>query len=149
MEGASDSNNLFDLANVRVAMVDCITNSGDGGEDCLIGGGIVCDGDGCLGSSKWCVNGGTTTWNFLYGGWYVFLIGVVELAGGFIWMGEVVLIDPVEGRADERLAYWIRGNIWGSRVWRNGEWIRIFPGCEGEFCEGGGIGHTSRDESRW
>ena len=74
MEGASDSYGLFNLADVRVAVVDGITNSGDGGEDGLIGGGIVCDGDGCLGSSERCVNGGTTTWNFLYGGWYVFLV---------------------------------------------------------------------------
>ena len=73
-EGASDSDDLFNLADVRVAMVDGITNSGDGGKDGLIGGGVVCDGDGRLGSSERCVNGGTTTWNFLYRGWYVFLV---------------------------------------------------------------------------
>ena len=60
-EGASDANDLFDLADVRVATVDCVTHSGDGSEDCLVGIGVVCDGDGCLGSTKWCWNGGTTT----------------------------------------------------------------------------------------
>ena len=111
MEGASDSDDLFNLADVRVTVVDGITYSGDGGENHLIGGGVVRDGDGCLGSSKWHVNGGTTTWNFLYGGWYVFLVGVVELTGGFVWVREVVFVDSVEGGPDERLAYWIRGNI--------------------------------------
>ena len=110
-EGASDSNDLFNLADVRVAVVDGITYSGDGGEDCLIGGGIVCDGDSCLGSSKWRVNGGTTTWNFLYGGRYVFLVGVVELTGGFVRVREVFVSEPVESRPDECFAYWIRGNI--------------------------------------
>ena len=110
-EGASDSDDLFNLADVCVAAVDGITHSGDGGEDCLIGDGIICDGDGCLGSSKRCVNGGTTTWNFLYGGWYVLLVGVVELAGGFVWVREVFVSKSVEGWPDECLAYWIRGNI--------------------------------------
>ena len=72
-EGTSDSDDLFNLADVLVAAMDGITDSGDGGEDCLIGGGIVCDGDGCLGSPERCVNGGTTTWNFLYGGAVCFL----------------------------------------------------------------------------
>ena len=110
-EGASDLDDLFNLADVRVAVVDGITYSGDGGEDCLIGGGIVCDGNGCLGSSKWRVNGGTTTWNFLYGGRYVFLVGVVELTGGFVWVMEVFVPKSVERWSDERLAYWIRGSI--------------------------------------
>ena len=111
MEGASNSDDLFNLADVCVAVVDGIMYSGDGGEDCLVGGGIVCDGDGCLGSPEWCVNGGTTTWNFLYGGWYVFLVGVVELTVGFIWVREVFVSESVESWPDERLAYWIRGNI--------------------------------------
>ena len=106
-EGASDANDLFDLANVRVATVDCITHSGNGGEDGLVGGGVVCDGDGCLSSSERGVNRGTTIWNFWYGGWYVFLVGVIEFTGGFVWMWEVVLVDSVEGGPDERLAYWI------------------------------------------
>ena len=148
-EGASDSDDLFNLADVRVAVVDGIADSGDGGKDCLIGGGIVRDGDGRLGSSKWCVNGGTTTWNFLYGGRYVFLVGVVRLAGWFIWVREVFVSESVEGWPDERLAYWIRGDICGSRAWRNGEWIRIFFGSEGELCECGGIGHVFRNEGLW
>ena len=73
-EGASDANDLFDLADIRVATVDGITHSGDSGEDGLVGGGIVCDGDSRLGSPEWRSNGGTTTWNFWYGGRYVFLV---------------------------------------------------------------------------
>ena len=135
-EGASDADDLFNLADVRVATVDCVTYSSNGGEDGLVGGGVVGDGDSCLGSSERGVNCGTTTWNFWYGGRYVFLVRVVEFTGGLVWMWEVVLVDSVEGGPDERLAYWIRGNICGSRAWRNGEWIRIFFGCEGEFGEG-------------
>ena len=73
-EGASDADDLFDLADVHFAMVDGIMHSGDGGEDGLVGGSVVCKGDGCLNPSKWCAKGGTTTWNFWYGGWYVFLV---------------------------------------------------------------------------
>ena len=73
-EGASDANDLFDLADVRVAMVDGVSYSGDGGEYCLVGSGVICKGDGRLSSSKRCTNGGTTAWNFWYGGWYVFLV---------------------------------------------------------------------------
>ena len=148
-EGASDANDLFDLADIRFAVVDGVLDPSDGGEDGLVGSGVVGDGDGSLGSSKWRANGGTTTWNFWYGGWYVFLIGVIEFTGGLIWVWEVVVCDSVKGRLDERLAYWICGNIWGSRAWRNGEWIHIFFGCEGEFCEGRDIGHMGRDESGW
>ena len=60
-----------------------------------------------MGPPKWGVNCGTTTWNFWYGGWYIFLVGVVEFTGGFVWVWEVVFVDPVEGGPDERLAYWI------------------------------------------
>ena len=67
-EGASDADDLFNLADVRVAMVDGITHSGNGGEDGLVGSGVVCDRDGCLCSTKWCSNGGIMTWNFWYGG---------------------------------------------------------------------------------
>ena len=73
-EGASDADDLFNLADVRVATVDGITHSGDGGEDHLVSGEVVCDGDGCLSSTEWRSNGGMTTGNFWYGGWYVFLV---------------------------------------------------------------------------
>ena len=73
-EGTSDANDLFNLADVRVATVDCITHSGNGGEDGLVGDGVIGDGNGRLGSSERGVNRGTTTWNFWYGGWYVFLV---------------------------------------------------------------------------
>ena len=73
-EGASNSDDLFNLADVRLAVVDGVAYSGNGGEDCLIGGRVICERDGRLSSSKWCTNGGTTTWNFWYGGRYVFLV---------------------------------------------------------------------------
>ena len=147
-EGASNANDLFDLANVRVATVDGITHSGDGGEDCLVSSGVVCDRDGCLGSSKWRMNGGTTTWNFLYGGWYIFLVRVIELAGGFIWVREVFVSDPIEGGPDDRHANWINGSIWGSRAWRYGEWIRIFFDDSGVVGGVGGIRHGFRGRGR-
>ena len=40
-EGASDADDLFNLADVRVTMVDGVTHSSDGSEDSLIGGGVV------------------------------------------------------------------------------------------------------------
>ena len=40
-EGASDSDDLFNPRDVRVATVDCITHSGDGGEDGLVGGSVL------------------------------------------------------------------------------------------------------------
>ena len=73
-EGTSDADDFFNLADVRLTVVDSITHSGDGGEDGLVGGGVVCKRDGCLSSSERCTNGGTTTWNFWYGGRYVFLV---------------------------------------------------------------------------
>ena len=73
-EGASGVDDLFNLANVHVTMVDGIAHSGDGSKDCLVSGGVVCDRDGCLGSPEWRSNGGMTTWNFWYGGRYVFLV---------------------------------------------------------------------------
>ena len=73
-EGASNADDLFNLADICVATVDSVTHSGDGDEDCLVGCGVVCKGNGCLGSSERCANGGTRTWNCLYGGQYVFLV---------------------------------------------------------------------------
>ena len=60
------------------------------------------------------------------------MIRVVELARGrFVWVREVFVSDPVEcSRGGDRRAYWTSGNIWGSRAWRNGEWICIlFDDC--------------------
>ena len=37
----TDSNDLFNLFDVCVAVVDCVTHSSDGGEDGLIGGDVV------------------------------------------------------------------------------------------------------------
>ena len=90
-EGATDSNNLFNLFNVCVATVDVVSYSGDGGKKGLVGGDIVSEGDGMFGVAKrwWCLNGGIRTWNCWCGWWYVFLIGVIELAGSrFVWVWE-------------------------------------------------------------
>ena len=64
-EGATDSNDLFNLFDVRVATVDVVTHSSDGGEEGLVGGDVVSERDGVSGSAKrrWCLNGGIRTWN--------------------------------------------------------------------------------------
>ena len=64
-EGATDSNDLFDLLDVRVATVDVVTYSGNGGKEGLVGGSVVSKWDGVSGSAKrrWCLNGGIRTWN--------------------------------------------------------------------------------------
>ena len=67
-EGASNADDLFNLADVRVATVDCVTYSGNGGEDGLVGGGVVGNGDSCLGPPERGVNCGTTTWTSGTGG---------------------------------------------------------------------------------
>ena len=65
-EGATDSNDLFNLLNVRVATVNVVTYSGNGGEEGLVGGDVVSKQDGMSGSAEWwwCLNGGIRTWNF-------------------------------------------------------------------------------------
>ena len=65
-EGSSDVSNvndLFDLSDIRVATVDVVTHSSDGSQEGLVGSGVIREGDGCLCSSEWCTNGGTTMWN--------------------------------------------------------------------------------------
>ena len=97
VEGASNADDLFDLADVRVAVVDSVTHLGDGSKYCLIGGGVICERDGRLCSSEWCANVGTTTWNFWYGGRYIFLVRVVELTGGgLVRVWEVAVLDADE-----------------------------------------------------
>ena len=58
------------------------------------------------------------------------MVRVIELAGsGFVGVREVFVSDVVKGsRGGDRRAYWTSGSIWGSRAWRNGEWIHIFDG---------------------
>ena len=59
LEGSTDSNDLFDLRDVRVAVVDGVSHPGDGGEDGLVGHDIVSELDGMSGSpEQWCLNGG-------------------------------------------------------------------------------------------
>ena len=104
-----------------------------------------------MGSSKdRCSNGGTITrGEGCDGRWHVFLVRVVELARGrLVWVREVFVSDPVEHSRDrDRRACWTSGNIWGSRAWRNGEWIRIFDG--GGVVGGvSGIRHMFRGKSR-
>ena len=82
-EGSTDSNDLFNLFDIRVATVDVITHSSDGGKKGLVGGDIVSEGDGMSGAAerRWCLNGGIRSWNCWCWWWYVFLVGVVEFAG--------------------------------------------------------------------
>ena len=58
-ESSADSNDLFNLLDVRVATVDVVTHSSDGGQEGLVGGDVVSEWDGVSGSAKWrgCLNG--------------------------------------------------------------------------------------------
>ena len=62
-QGASDSDDLFNLADVHVTTVDVVTDSGDGRNNSSVGGGVIGEGDGCLHPTEWCLNGGFTMWN--------------------------------------------------------------------------------------
>ena len=94
-EGTSDSEDLFDLLDVRVAMVDIVMDSGDGCKKGLVGGDVVSKGDGVSGSTKWrrCSNGGIRTYGWRCG-WYVFLVQVIELTGrGLVGVREADASD--------------------------------------------------------
>ena len=88
LESSADSNDLFDLRDIRVAVVDGVSYSGDGGEDSLVGRDIVSELDGMSGPSEWwCLNGGIRTWN-CWGN--IFLVGIVEFfRSGLVGMGEM------------------------------------------------------------
>ena len=58
LEGTTDSNNLFNLFDVHVAVVDGVTYSSDGSKDGLVGGDVVSELDGVSGMAEWCLNGG-------------------------------------------------------------------------------------------
>ena len=77
------------------------------------------------------------------------MVRVIEFTGsGFVWMWEVFVSDSVErSRGGDRRAYWTCGSIWGSRAWRNGEWIRIFFDGGGVVGGVSGIGHMGKDRS--
>ena len=100
LEGPSNSNDIFDLADVHIAMVDFVMNSCDGGDDGAVGSQVASEGDGLLHPAEWCTNGlyrGTSTWNRWCRGCDVFLVGVVELTGGgLIGVWEVVVPDADE-----------------------------------------------------
>ena len=93
----SNLNDLFNLANVHVTTVDVVTDPGDGGDDGLVGGRVVGEGDCCLHPAQWCLNWGTSTWNCWYGGHDVFLVGVIEFTGRFVGVWEVTVPDADEG----------------------------------------------------
>ena len=57
-EGVSNLDDLFNLLDIHVATVDVVMYSSDSGEEGLVGGGIICEGDGHLGSPEWRANGG-------------------------------------------------------------------------------------------
>ena len=52
LEGATNSNDLFNLFDVRVAMVDVVTYSGNGGEEGLVGGDVVSEWNGMSGAAE-------------------------------------------------------------------------------------------------
>ena len=155
LESSTDSNDLFNLFDVHVAVVDCVTHSSDGGEDCLVSCDVVreLDGVSCSAERWWCLNRGIRTWNCW---WVVLFVGVVELFGsGFVWMGEAdtsniggpVFADseePSDALLDSGVlllrAYWTFGSICGSWAWRNGEWSRILFDSDNGFCVRG-VGH--------
>ena len=41
LEGATDSNDLFNLFDVRVTVINCVMYSSDGGEDGLFSGDVI------------------------------------------------------------------------------------------------------------
>ena len=59
MEGMTNSNDLFNLFDVRVATVDIVTHSSDGGEEGLVGSDVVSEWNRMSGVAKWwwCLNG--------------------------------------------------------------------------------------------
>ena len=59
LESSANSNDLFDLHDIRVAVVNGVLDSGNGGEDGLVGQDIISELDGMSGSpERWCLNGG-------------------------------------------------------------------------------------------
>ena len=88
MKGAGDSDDFFNVPNICFAVVDGVADLSDGGDDGLVGVGVICKGDCRMHSAKW-LNRGTSTWNLWYGGCNVFLVGVIVLIiRGVIWVRE-------------------------------------------------------------
>ena len=89
-ESSANLDDLFNLFDVRVATVDVVTYSSDGGQEGLVDVGAVGEWDGVPSAAEWCgcLNGGMRTWNCSCG-WYVFLVGVVKVFGSrLVWVGE-------------------------------------------------------------
>ena len=90
-EGATDSNDLFNLLDVRFTTVNVVTHPSDGSKEGLVCGDIVGEWDRVSGPAEWwwCLNGGIRAWN-CWRGWYVFLVRVIEFAGSrFVWVWEM------------------------------------------------------------
>ena len=115
LESPANSDDLFNLELVRMAVVDVVSNSGEGREEGSIDGFVVGERDGRLHSPEWFgLNGGTSTCGWVYDGWrHIFLVGVIELAGsGLIRVWEVFVSDTAEGsRGRDWCTYWTFGNI--------------------------------------
>ena len=62
-ESSADPDDLFNLFDVRVATVDVVTHSSDGGQEGLVGSDVVGERDGVSGTAKQrgCLNGGIRT----------------------------------------------------------------------------------------
>ena len=89
-ESSANPDDLFNLFDVRVATVVVVTHSSDGGQEGLVGVGVVGDWDGVSSATegRGCSNGGIRTQNCCCG-WYVFLVGVVEVFGSWlVWVRE-------------------------------------------------------------
>ena len=62
-ESSADPDDFFNLFDVRVATVDVVTHSSDGGQEGLVGVDVVGEWDGVSGAAEWCgyLNGGIRT----------------------------------------------------------------------------------------
>ena len=98
LEGATNHNNLFNLGDICVTTVDAVTNSSDGGEEGMVGAGVICEWDRCLRpTERLCLYRGMSTWNGRYGWRNILLVGVIEFAGSwFVGVWEVFFSDAEE-----------------------------------------------------
>ena len=60
------------------------------------------------------VEWGTSRWNCWDGGFNVFLIGVIEFAGGWFVRVWDICVSDVDEPGRVLYAYWTCGSIWGS-----------------------------------
>ena len=76
LESSANSDDLFNLELVHMAVVDVVSYSGEGGEECLVNGFVVGEWNGCSCSAKWFgLNGGTSTYGWSCDEWrYILLV---------------------------------------------------------------------------